>query len=146
MCLMMLQDRDYEAHIPNTGKVSGKGMNLKQKTARWNKAEEDFVDSCIDAMQNGDIEQEAMFDLHPGKFLVPPTFNKSNPTQKHKPTKRKLAKESDDDSDSDNDDLPMVPEVVEDQKLSYNPPHLVMLIYKVIVCSGCEIPFNRKDH
>ena len=59
MCLMMLQDRDYEAHIPNIGKVSGKGMNLKQNTARWNKAE-DFVDSCIDAMQNGDIEQEAM--------------------------------------------------------------------------------------
>ena len=31
----------------------------------------------------------------------------------------------------------MVPEVVEDQKLSYNPPHLVMLIDKVTVCSGC---------
>ena len=71
MCLMMLQDCDYEAHISNTGKVSGKGMHLKQKTARWNKAEEDFVDLCIDAMQNADIEQEAMFDLHPEKFLVP---------------------------------------------------------------------------
>ena len=71
MCLMMLQDHDYEAHISNTGKVSGKGMNLKQKIARWNKAEEDFVDSCIDVMQNGDIKQEVMFDLHPEKFLVP---------------------------------------------------------------------------
>ena len=50
MCLIMLQDRDYEAHISNTGKVSDKGMNLKQKTARLNKAEEDFVNSCIDAM------------------------------------------------------------------------------------------------
>ena len=70
MCLMMLQDHDYEAHISNTGKVSGKGMSLKQKTTRWNKTEEDFV-NCIDAMQNGDIEQEAMFDLHPEKFLVP---------------------------------------------------------------------------
>ena len=39
----------------------------------------------------------------------------------------------------------MVPEVVEDQKLGYNPPHLVMLINKVIVCLGCEILFNRKD-
>ena len=68
---MMLQDWDYEANISNTGKVSGKGMNLKQKTARWNKTEDDFVDSCIGAMQNGDIEQEAMFDLHPEKFLVP---------------------------------------------------------------------------
>ena len=29
ICLMMLQDRDYEAHMSNTGKVSGKGMNLK---------------------------------------------------------------------------------------------------------------------
>ena len=77
---------------------------------------------------------------------VPSTFSKSNPTQKHKPTKRKLAAESDDDSDLDNNDLPMVLEVVEDQKLSYNPPHLVVLIDKVIVCSGCEIPFNRMDH
>ena len=70
MCLMILQDRDYEAHMSNTGKVSGKGLNLKQKTARWNKAE-DFVNSCIDAMHNGNLEQEAMFDLHLEKFLVP---------------------------------------------------------------------------
>ena len=150
---MMLQDWDYEAHMSNTAKVSGKGMNLKQKNARWNKAEEDFVDSCIDAMQNGDLEQEAMFDLHPEKFLVPskkarhrvpPTFSKTNPTQtqKHKPTKRKLAEDSNDDSDSDNNDLPIVPEVVKEQKLGYNPPHLVMIYDKVIVCSGCKIPFN----
>ena len=39
----------------------------------------------------------------------------------------------------------MVPEVVEDQKLSSNPPHLVMIFDKVIVCQGCEIPFNKKD-
>ena len=62
---MMLQDCDYEAHISNTGKVSGKGMNLKQKTERWNKAEEHFVDLGINAMQNDDIEHKAMFDLHP---------------------------------------------------------------------------------
>ena len=103
-------------------------------------------------MQNGDLEQEAMFDLHPEKFLVPskkarhrvpPAFSKTNPTQtqKRKPTKRKLAE----DSNSDNNDLPIVPEVVEEQKLGYNPPHLVMIYDKVIVCSGCKIPFNRKD-
>ena len=124
MCLMMLQD--YEAHMSNTRKVSGKGMNLKQKTAKWNKAEEEFIDSCIDAMQNGDLEQEAMFDLHPEKFLVPskkarhrvpPTFSKSNPTQRHKPTKKKLTKDSNDDSDSDNNDLSIVLEVVEEQNL-----------------------------
>ena len=40
----------------------------------------------------------------------------------------------------------MVPEMVQDQKLGYNPPHMVvMLIDKVVMCSGCEIPFNRKD-
>ena len=70
-CLMMLQDQDYEAHISNTAKVSGKGINLKQKTEQWNKPEVEFVDLCIDAMCNGDMEQEAMFDLHPEKFLVP---------------------------------------------------------------------------
>ena len=69
---MMPQDLDYEAHISSTAKVSGKGMNLKQKTKQWNKAEAEFVDSCIDAMHNGDMEQEAMFDLHPEKFLVHP--------------------------------------------------------------------------
>ena len=156
ICLMMLQDRDYEAHMSNTAKVSGKGMNLKQKNARWNKAE-DFVDSCIDAMQNGDLEQEAMFNLHPEKLLVPskkgrhrvpPTFSKTNPTQtqKLKPTKRKLAEDSNDDSDSDNNDLPIMLEVVEEQKLGYNPPHLVVIYDKVIVCSGSKIPFNQKDH
>ena len=40
---MMLQDWDYEAHISNTAKVSGKGMNLKQKAEQWNKAEAEFV-------------------------------------------------------------------------------------------------------
>ena len=138
MHLVMLQDHDYEAHISNTGKVSGKGMNLKQKTARWNKAEEDFVNSCIDAMQNGDIEQEAMFDLHPEKFLAPSKkawhksstyFSKSNPTQKHKPAKRKLAKDSNNDSDSDNNDLPMVPEAVETRTLvTIHPIWLCLLI------------------
>ena len=73
------QDCDYEAHISNTGKVSGKD-ELKQKAAKWNRAEEDFVNSCIDAMQNGDIKQEAMFDLHPEKFLVP---SKKHDTESH---------------------------------------------------------------
>ena len=98
-----------------------------------------------------------MFNLHPENFLVPskkarhrvpPTFSNTNPTQtqKHKPTKRKLDEDSNDDSDSDNNELPIVPEVVEQQKLGYNPPHSVMIHDKIIVCSGCEIPFNRKDH
>ena len=106
-------------------------------------------------MQNRDLE-EAMFDLHPEKCLVPskkashrvpPTFSKTDPTQtqKCKPTKRKLAKDSNDDSDSDNNDLPIVLEVVEEQKLGYNPHHLVMIYGKVIVCSGCKIPSNQKD-
>ena len=69
---MMLQDWDYEAHISNTGKVSGEGMNLKQKTKQWHKAEAEFVDSCIDVTCSCDREQEAMFDLHPEKFLVHP--------------------------------------------------------------------------
>ena len=154
ICLMVLQDCDYEAHISNTAKVSGKGMNLKQKTEQWNKAEGDFVDLCIDAMCNGNMEQEAMFDLHPEKFLVsskkarhkvPATFGKTNPTQKQRPMKRKLHQDSENDTDDDNNDFVNIPDVVEEQKLGYNPPHLVLLCERVIVCSGCEIPFNRKD-
>ena len=150
ICLMMLQDWDYEAHISNTAKVSGKGMNLKQKAEQWNKAEVEFVDLCINAMCNGDVEQEAMFDLHPEKFLVPSkkawhkvpaTFSKTNPTQKRKPTKRKLHQDSENDTSDDNDFV-NVPDVVKEQKLGYNPSHLVFLFERVIVCSRCEIPFN----
>ena len=64
---------------------------MKQKAEQWNKAEAEFVDSYIDVVCNGDMEQEAMFDLHPEKFLVPSkkawhkvpaTYSKTNPTQK----------------------------------------------------------------
>ena len=100
------------------------------------------------------MEQEAMFDLHPKKFLVPSknarhkvpaTFSKTNPTQKQKPTKRKLHQDSKNDTDDDNNDFVMVPDVVEEQKLDYDPPHLVLLFERVIVCSRCDIPFNHKD-
>ena len=155
ICLMMLQDQDYVAHISNTAKVSGKGMNLKQKAEQWNKAEAEFVDLCINVMHNGDMEQEAMFDLHPEKFLVPSkkaqhkvpaTFNKTNPTQKQIPTKRKLHQDSENDTNDNNNDFVNVPDVIEEQKLGYNPPHLVLLFERVVVCSRCEIPFNQKDH
>ena len=144
ICLMMLQDQDYEGHISNTAKVNGKGMNLKQKAKQWNKAAAEFVDSCIEVMCNGDMEEEVMFDLHPEKFLVPSkksshkvpaTFSKTNPTQKQKPTKRKLHQDSENDTNSDNNDFVNVPDVIEEQKLGYNPPHLVLLFERVIVCS-----------
>ena len=95
-----------------------------------------------------------MFDLHPEKFLVPSnkawhkvqaTFSKTNPTQMQKPMKRKLHQDSENDTDDDNNDFVMVPNVMEEQKLGCNPPHLVLLFERVIVCSGCEIPFNHKD-
>ena len=130
-------------------------MNLKQKTEQWNKAEADFVDLCIDVICNSNMEQEAMFDLHPEKFLVAPkkarhkvpaTFSKTNPTQKKKPTKRKLHQYSENDTNDDNNDFVNIPDVVKEQKLCYNPSHLVLLCERVIVCSGCKIPFNHKDH
>ena len=95
-----------------------------------------------------------MFDLHPEKLLVPSkkaqhkvpaTFSKTNPTQKQKPTKRKIHQDSENDTDDDNNDFVTVPDVIEEQKLGCNPPHLVLLFERVIVCSGCEIPFNCKD-
>ena len=133
ICLMMLQKRDYEAHISNTAKVSGKGMNLKQKTEQWNKAEVQFVDSCIDVMRNGNMKQEAMFDLHPKKFLVPSKkVQHKVPAQKQKPTKRKLHQDSENDTDDNNNDFVKVPDVIEEQKLGYNPPHLILLFERVI--------------
>ena len=35
MLHMLLQDRDYEAFLTNTGKVSGSGLNLKQRRAKF---------------------------------------------------------------------------------------------------------------
>ena len=32
---MLQQDRDYEAFLTNTGKVSGFGLNLKQRRAKF---------------------------------------------------------------------------------------------------------------
>ena len=119
ICLMILQDHNYEAHISNTAKVSGKGMNLKQKTEQWNKAEADFVDSCIDVMCNGNMEQEAMFNLHPEKFVVPSkkarhkvpaTFSKT--TQMQKPMKRKLHQDCENDTYDNNNDFVNIPDVV----------------------------------
>ena len=71
MCLMMLQDHGYEAHISNTGKDSGKGMNLKQKLQGGIKLKKILL---IDAMQNGDIKQEAMFDFWSFKKRESPTY------------------------------------------------------------------------
>ena len=75
----------------------------------------------------------------------PSYFSKTNPTQKQKPTKRKLHQDGENDTDDNNNDFVNVPDAVEEQKLGYNPPHLVLLCERVIVCSGCKIPFNRRD-
>ena len=64
MLHMLLQDRDYEAFVTNTGKVSGSGLNLKQRRAKFRKQEAEFVDSCLECIKEGDMEKELEMEMN----------------------------------------------------------------------------------
>ena len=98
---MLLQDRDYEAFLTNTGKVSGLGLNLKQRRAKFQKQEAEFVDSCLECIQEGDMEKELEMETNPDEFFpnkrakhkVPENFDSANVVQKRKAsnkTRRKM--------------------------------------------------------
>ena len=70
-CSMMIQDSLYDGFVNNTAKVCGKGMNLKQKLQREAKADANFVNEALEALNSGDIEAEAMIDMEPDKFFEP---------------------------------------------------------------------------
>ena len=57
MLHMLLQDKDYKEFLTNTGKVSGSGLNLKQRRAKFQKQEVEFTDSCLECIQEGDMEK-----------------------------------------------------------------------------------------
>ena len=90
MLHMLLQDRDYEAFVTNTGKVSGSGLNLKR--AKFWKQEAEFVDSGLECIKEGDMEKELEMEMNPNEFFpnkrvrhkVPENFDSSNVVQKRK--------------------------------------------------------------
>ena len=92
MLHMLLQDRDYEAFLTNTGNVLGAGLNLKQRRAKFQKQEAEFVDSCLECIQEGDKEKELEMEMNPDEFFpnkranhkVPENFDNSNVVQKRK--------------------------------------------------------------
>ena len=92
MLHMLLQDRDYEAFVTNTEKVSGSGLNLKQRRAKFWKQEAEFVDSCLECIKEGDMEKELEMEMNPDEFFpnkrakhkVPENFDSSNIVQKRK--------------------------------------------------------------
>ena len=71
MILMIIQDRDYIAFKNQTAKVSGRGLNLKQRKEHADRAEENFIDRCCEALEEGDIEAVAMLETQPGEMFVP---------------------------------------------------------------------------
>ena len=122
---MLLQDRDYEAFITNTGKVSGSGLNLKQRRAKFQKQEAEFVDSCLECIKEGDMEKELEMEMNPDEFFpnkrakhkVPENFdssnvvqkrkasnenNKKNETKKQKTTKKAITSEDDSEEEDEN--------------------------------------------
>ena len=92
MLHMLLHDRDYEAFLTNTGKVSGLGLNLKERRAKFQKQEADFIDSCLECIQEGDMEKELEMEMNPEDFFpnkrakhkVPENFDSANVVQKRK--------------------------------------------------------------
>ena len=97
---MLLQDRDYKAFVTNTGKVSGSGLNLKQRRAKFQKQETEFIDSCLECIQEGDMEKELEMKMNPDEFFpnkrvkhkVPENFDSSNVVQKRKASNEKNKK------------------------------------------------------
>ena len=53
-----------------SAKVCGRGLNLKQRKERAERAEENFM-RCCEALEEGDIEAEAMLDTQPGQMFTP---------------------------------------------------------------------------
>ena len=70
MVLMIIQDRGYIAFKTQTAKVSGRGLNLKQRKECAERAEH-FIERCCEALQESDIEAEAMLDAQPGQMFAP---------------------------------------------------------------------------
>ena len=74
-----------------SAKVCGRGLNLKQRKECAERAEEKFIEQCCEALEEGDIEAEAMLDAQQGqmfapnkkaKHKVPDIVSSSNHTQK----------------------------------------------------------------
>ena len=93
MIMMIIQDHDYNALLNQTAKVSAKGLNLKQCEEQECQAETRFVEQCVETLEEGDIDAEAMMDMDLDDFFVPnkkakhkapQVFSSSNPTQKRK--------------------------------------------------------------
>ena len=85
---MIMQDRDY---LNQSAKVTGKGMNLKQQE-EW-QSQNRFVYACVETLEEGNLEAEAVLDRDPdnifvlsqkAKHKVPHVFSSSNLTQKRK--------------------------------------------------------------
>ena len=83
--------RDYKAFLTNTGKVSGSGLNLKRR-AKFQKQEAEFINSCLECIQEGDMEKELEMEMNPDDFFpnkrakhkVPENFYSANVVQKRK--------------------------------------------------------------
>ena len=93
MIMMIMQDHDYEAFINQTAKVTGHRLNLKQCQEQERRNEEAYVDACLEALHEGDLDAETMLEDDCTEFFAPNkrakhkvlnVYTSSNPTQKRK--------------------------------------------------------------
>ena len=92
VCTLMLQELQHNSFINNRGKVVGRGPTSVRRQLAEKQAEERFIESAVDVLESGNIEDEIlhMGDNEDARFIpnvkakhrIPKVFPKNNPLQK----------------------------------------------------------------
>ena len=92
VCTLMLQELQHNSFINNRGKVVGRRPTSVRRQLAEKQAEERFIESAVDVLESGNIEDEIlhMGDNEDARFIpnvkakhrIPKVFPKNNPLQK----------------------------------------------------------------
>lgn len=89
---MIMQGNEYISFIQNKGKTVGRGPSTVRMVCKEKEAEDRFMDQALDALESGNIKDEALYmessdrQFIPSamaKHRVPKTFSTKNPLQKY---------------------------------------------------------------
>ena len=92
VCHMIMQGNEYISFIQNKGKTVGCGPSTVRMARKEKEAEDRFMDQALDALESGNIEDEALYmessdhifiPSATAKHRVPKTFSTKNPLQKY---------------------------------------------------------------
>ena len=92
VCHMIMQDNEYVSFLKNKGKTVGRGPSTVRMQRKEIEAEDRFMEQALDALESGDIREQALqLESTDGQFIpsatakhkAPKTFSTKNPLQKH---------------------------------------------------------------